>query len=171
MYCKNCGKFIGNDSDLCDECMMKEQVFSEFSEEKVENSTPDNYQEQPYTPQQTSGGSEVNLGKAIASTILSNIGFFMIYISFIIIGEVELSYGYTSSGSYGGAFVIMLIGIVPSILGLVFGIQSIINFKETAITKNPKRIPVLILGISSVVMAGTALFITFIMFFMLVALL
>ena len=29
MYCKKCGKFIGTDADLCDECKQKESARSE----------------------------------------------------------------------------------------------------------------------------------------------
>ena len=67
------------------------------------------------------------------------------------------------STDFGGAIAIMFIGCIPSVLGLIFGIQSISYFKATSMIKTGKRIPVLILGISSVVMAGIGLFLAFIM--------
>lgn len=162
MYCKKCGKFIGNDSDLCDECIVKEEeVFSEFSDEKTgKDVSPMSYQPSMYNNQTTYvADNEINLGKSIAAIILSNIGFWLIYIGIIVMGELAVY----SSSDYGSALAFMIIGCIPSVLGLIFGIQSISYFKSTSMIKSGKRIPVLILGISSVVIAGIGLFLAFIM--------
>ena len=153
MYCKKCGKFIGNDADLCDECLAKEQaVFSEFSEPAPETPAPVYYQESAYN-----AGAQIKLGKSIAAAVLSYLGFLIIYIGFMIMAELA-SYG--SDISVATAFV--LIGCIPNVLGLIFGIQSIKHFKATSMIRSGKRIPVLILGISSVVMAGIGLFVAII---------
>ena len=165
MYCKKCGKFIGNDSDLCDECIGKEEVFSEFSEKKAENTAPVYHQQPTYNPQTTYnaqptyiGGTEIKLGKAIAAIILSNIGFFLMYIGLILVVEL-ISYGVASyANEMNSALTFMFLGCIPSGLGLVFGIQAIKNFKATSMIKSGKRVPVLILGIVSVVTAATGLF-------------
>ena len=158
MYCKKCGKFIGNDADLCDECKAQEETaFGEFSNQK----------EQPYTPEptyystSTYNGGEVSLGKPIAAIILSHIGFFLIYIGLIVMA------GSTYYDDYSAATVLMLIGGSISIVGLVLGIRSIAYFKATSMIKSGKRIPLLILGIISVVVAGIGLFIATLMFMIL----
>ena len=160
MYCKKCGKFIGNESDLCDECGGKEEVFSEFSEKKAENAAPAYYQQPTYNAQPTYNvGPDIKLGKAIAATILSEIGVFLIYIAFLVMAELA-AYG---SFEFSGVLGIMLVGCIPTGLGLGFGIQAIKNFKETSMVKSGKRIPVLILGIVSVVTAGIGLFLALLM--------
>jgi hypothetical protein len=135
MYCKKCGKFIGNDSDLCDECRAKEEVFSEFGGSTTEDTAKTYYNADAYTYTK-----EVSLGMPIAATILSHIGFFMVYLGVI-------------------SVTMFILGLVPSILGLIFGVRSIGYFKSTSAIRSGKRIPVLILGIVSVVMSGLALFI------------
>ena len=151
MYCKKCGKFIGNDADLCDECASKEQgVFSEFAE-KTETVTPTYYQ-----PAEINTDA-INLGKSIAAIILSNIGFWLAYIVLIVVGELVM----LESIELAGAIFLIVIAFVPCLLGFIFGIQSISNFKATSMIKSGKRIPVLILGISSVIMASLGLLFTF----------
>ena len=160
MYCKKCGKFIGNDADLCDECMAQEETaFGEFSTQKEE---PYASPAPPVSPAptyyQTSAYSEgISLGKPLAAIILSDIGLAFIYIALLCIGELAYY------GDYGATTVLLLIGISLSIVGLILGIQSIKYFRATSMIKSGKRIPVLILGIVSVVIAGVGLFLASIM--------
>lgn len=155
MYCKKCGKFIGNESDFCDECSLKEkEVFGEFFEAKRE--TPPSYD---YASNSTySDGKQVSLGKAIAAAVLSDIGFAFIYLALVLMGAT------IALENYDSVIVCMLIGLVTSVLGLIFGIKAIKHFKETSNVRSGKRIPVLILGILSVVTAGIGLFLAFIIF-------
>ena len=88
--------------------------------------------------------SPINLGKAIAAMILSYVGFIFIYIGFILATEGILP-------------AVCIVGFVPTIIGLVFGCSSISNFKQTKYIRSGKRIPVLILGILSVVNAASSL--------------
>ena len=141
MYCKKCGKFIGNEADLCDECVAREAA----NAAQGEIPTPDVYcqpQVNEFVPQE-----QVRLGRAIAAMILADIGFIFVYIAFLLTAAVGPRY-------IGGAVAGLLIGAIPSIFGLIFGIKSITNFKATAALRTGKRIPVLILGIMSVVTAG-----------------
>lgn len=157
MYCKKCGKFIGNDSDYCDECSVKEtEAFEEFSEKKAEEVSPV-YDYAPISAPTYNGSDEIKLGKAIAAAIWSEIGFVLIYAAIMLLGAMVTTYDYTS------VIVCAVLGLPMCILGLIFGIQSIKNFKATSQFRNGKRIPVLILGISSVVMAGISLFLVFIL--------
>ena len=91
--------------------------------------------------------SPINLGKAIAAMILSYVGFIFIYIGCILATEGILP-------------AVCIVGLVPTIIGLVFGCSSISNFKQTKYIRSGKRIPVLILGILSVVNAASGLLVT-----------
>ena len=145
MYCRNCGKFIGTDAEICDECAKKEMLNNENAPVQLVKPNANRGYYQPSSSSQD--GPVINLGKAIASSILATVGFIFIYAAlFAVIVP-------------GAAFVCMIIGLVPSILGLVFGVQSISNFKQTSYLGGGKRIPVLILGISSVVEAAISIFI------------
>ena len=156
MYCKKCGKFIGNDADLCDECKAQEEaVFGEFYDKTEEPRKPAS----TYSSTNTYGGGEIKLGKSIAAIILSNIGFTLVYMGLMIMSELAAY----ESFDFSGAMALMLVGCLPCVLGLILGIQSIAYFKSTSMIKSGKRVPVLILGIISVVMAGFGLFIALIM--------
>lgn len=122
MYCKKCGRFIGEDIDLCDVCAEETTVVISKQTANVDTSS-------------------INLGKAIAAAILSNVGFIFAYAGVI-------------SMVFMKAEVIIFIGSCMTILGFIFGLMSIFNFKNTSNIKSGKRIPVLILGIESVVMSG-----------------
>lgn len=167
MYCKKCGKFIGTDSDLCDECSKNSnEVFSEFAEKKEETTTPKGATPNEYTPKANTTNptyntnNEINLGRAIAGAILGFVGFLISYIAVILLAELLV----LDPSDVGGAMVAIIFSVVPSVISLVFGIKSIANFKSTSHVKNGKRIPLLILGISSVVLAGLSLFLVFIIF-------
>ncbi|MBO7187786.1 MAG: hypothetical protein J6V68_05275 [Clostridia bacterium] len=153
MYCKKCGKFIGNDSELCDECRLKQDtIFSEFSEKKEEDIAS------VYSNVNVPSSNQISLGKSIAAIILSDIGFFLIYMGLILFPTAA------AYVDFSGAIAFMIFGAIPSLLGLIFGIQSISYFRATSMIRSGKRIPVLILGISSVVMAAIGLIIVFMMF-------
>lgn len=142
MYCKNCGKFIGTDAEVCDECRQKQEALNE--------------NETVFVPPLDT--SAIKLGKAIASIILATIGFVFAYAG-ILVATMET----VASGMIVAAGVCLAIAIVPTILGLAFGIQAIKSFKNTSHIKSGKRIPLLILGISSTIYAGITLFICFVL--------
>ena len=152
MYCKNCGKFIGTDAEVCDECRQKQEALNE-------NETV----YQPVVPPLDT--SAIKLGKAIASIILATFGFVFAYVG-IFVATMET----VASGMIVAAGVCLAIAIVPTILGLAFGIQAIKSFKNTSHIKSGKRIPLLILGISSTIYAGSTLFICFVLAMFVVAL-
>ncbi len=147
MYCQNCGKFIGNDATLCDECREKSGAAETVTQNATQAPNPAN--QFTYTPE-----SAVSLGKAIAAMVLSNVGFLLIYIGiFVLVGLLA------SESDLGGMPVLFFFGFIVTLLGLIFGIQSINHFKATSMVKTGKRIPLLILGIISVVLASLGLFI------------
>ena len=159
MYCKKCGQFIGTDEDLCKECKQREPAVNV-------NSAPQNsnqYQSKTYYQAQvvTQNSSAISLGKSIAAIILSTVGFIFFYISLLAAAESEEA----------ASHVCMIIGLVATIMGFVFGITSISNFKRTAHIRSGKRIPLLILGIASVVNASIGLLILFSIFLLVLAIL
>ena len=200
MYCTKCGKFIGTDANICDECKQKELSMNETAPLQAENNQAqtNGYYQQPYAaptqpqqqpnyyqqpqnngyyqqpqqpnyyqqpqnngycqqPQQTNyyqqsetqDTSAINLGGAIAAIILSTVGFFFVYMGLLMMMDPEAAVG------------LMVVGLLPAILGLIFGIRSISNFKETSYIKSGKRIPVLIMGILSTIDSGLTLFLAF----------
>ena len=119
MYCKNCGKFIGTDADICEECKQKEEAFKEEAKGETAYQPVDPFAntssyKPPVFQQDT---SMINLGKAIAAIILSYVGFSFIYAGIMVIWEPAAT------------IVCTLLGLAPTIIGFVFGIQSISNFK------------------------------------------
>lgn len=142
MYCKNCGKFIGNDNELCDECLAQQNQKSEIVDDQ--------------------NLGDVCLGKAIAATVISFMAFMMSFVQFVAaiatLEELSDENVFVSSLLYEvGVYPILgvLFGL-PAILSLVFGILSIANFKRTS-RQYGKRIPTLIMGIQSVVMSAIAM--------------
>ncbi len=167
MYCKKCGKFIGSESDLCDECATNVgEVFSEFSKEKQENEQAVvTYSQEDYTANKPT----VKLGSAIAAFILSTVGFAVIYFGFLF--GLELTAATLNLEVLGVSIVCGLIGCVPALLGLIFGIASVINFKATSTVRSGKRIPLLILGILAILDAVLSFFIVIILFFIILLIL
>ena len=181
MYCKYCGKFIATNADLCDDCARaasmnggaqqnqsnQQNTYQGNYQNNYQNNYQGAYQNNYQPPYQNNyqytnfrprtyiqDSSAINLGKAIAATILGTVGFFMMYFGCIF----ALTYIFASVG-----IVLLILGAVPTVMGLVFGINSISNFKETSHIKSGKRIPVLILGINAVFMSamGILLFLLF----------
>ena len=196
MYCTKCGKFIGTDANICDECKQKELSMNETAPLQAEDNQAQtngyyqqpqqqpnyyqqpqnngyyqqtqqpNYYQQPQQTQQpnyyqqpqqtnyyqqsaTQDTSAINLGGAVAAIILSTVGFFFVYMGLLMMMDPEAAVG------------LMVVGLLPAILGLIFGIRSISNFKETSYIKSGKRIPVLIMGILSTIDSGLTLFLAF----------
>lgn len=173
MYCRKCGKFIGTDAELCDECRQNEapRYGNPYQNANPYSNPYSNPNANPYAnPYANTGAyqppvvqqdtSVINLGKAIASVILSIIGFVFAYIG-IILAALEPETG----------IAFMIIGLVPTIIGLAFGAGSIANFRQTSYIRSGKRIPVLILGIEGLATSVIALFLLFIVFITVVALL
>ena len=161
MYCKKCGKFIGNEADLCDECNAKAQpVFKEFEEPSL--TRPAAYTYNPTPAPAPAPQPNVGLGKPIAATILGAFGFWLVYFAMILFIE-EMGYGIDD---YGTVFVCLLLSIAPCILSLIFGIHSIKAFKAVKGRKNAKAIVSLVLGINAVVFAAIGLFLIMYVFAM-----
>ena len=140
MYCQKCGKFTNSDATICTECLQKE------AQPTITYQPTEVYQ------------SPINLGKAIAAMILSFVGFIWAYVTYICV--LTMFTFAPADVAIITAIVLTVLGIVPSIIGLVFGCNSISNFKQTKYIRSGKRIPVLILGILSVVNAASSLLIT-----------
>ena len=155
MYCKKCGKFIDGDADICDDCYTLD-VFGDDGKEKE-------IQAVEVTPV-----GNFSLAKPITAIVLSNIGFYIVYFGIMLMSEL-LTYELYSQ--IGGAVALALVGAVPCIVGLVFGIQSIKLFKTEVTASKGKRIPTLIMGIVSVVTSASGLLLAVIVLMLYAALL
>lgn len=152
MYCKKCGKFIGTGSEICDDCKQNGTVVNTTVQVQPQVQPDNSRQNTEYYQASTvtQDTSAIKLGKAIAAMILATVGFIFIYVGVVV-------------GVLAGIAVAAIIGLAPTILGFVFGLQSISNFKRTSHIRSGKRIPVLILGIASVVNAGTGMFVALVL--------
>ncbi len=148
MYCNKCGKQIETGT-LCRECALADAIAKteqkEFVEATVLTHEPENLFPDPHNRM-------FGFGKALASTIMSTIGFFLSYAA--IIATIE---------SPGAALVLTLLSVPLAVLPLIWGINSIKLFKTRAKTC-AKPIPTLVLGIYGVAMAGMTAFFSFLSF-------
>ncbi|MBQ3115969.1 MAG: hypothetical protein IJC07_02965 [Clostridia bacterium] len=167
MYCKYCGKFIETEADVCPECLAQREQASAPAEVKAEP-TPVQAVEEPApatvevkaeqpapapvqavptpTPVPQQNSATVGLGKAITGAALGFAGFI-----FAIVG-MELSILPPA-----GLILNLLFALPMSIIGLVFGVQSIKTFKQVCKEGGRKPIATLICGIAGVVFSGNAL--------------
>lgn len=125
MYCNKCGKEILAGT-LCDECAT------------------------PITPLYLQNGKKLGFGKALTSTIMGDVGMFLVYIALV------LSLAEPVAGLVLALFCIPLV-IIP----LVLGIKSIKTF---AVNKHlsPRPVATLVLGIIGLSTSAFAAFFHFI---------
>jgi hypothetical protein len=139
MYCKKCGKFIGNeDADICQECLAKEEVKTEPVAEIIEQK----------------GSRTTGLPKAIASGCLTIGSIIFIYIAL-----------FFSLVSLGAMLVFTVMSIAMGIIAIVFGAKSIATFKRESRENRIKPIPTLIIGIASLATSSILVFVFFFAFF------
>ncbi|MBQ7879667.1 MAG: hypothetical protein IJ317_03355 [Clostridia bacterium] len=145
MYCKQCGKFIGTDEDLCYDCKSAQRM-----EQRPVEPTPQPQQAyaQPAQPQAERAGSVMTgFGKALAGSIVSVVSFV-----FLLMGLIHSAVGYAAS-----AFLVWGMGVAGGVVSLIFGIQSIKCFKRESAADRKKPIPALVLGIETTVCAAISL--------------
>ena len=106
----------------------------------------------PNQPKDTKSLKKNGFGKALAGTILGNIGFIIAY--FIIIAFNGL---YSLDEAASAVIVGFIFTLPPAIISLVFGVKSINTFKATNSTYKVKPIPTLILGIVATVAGATTI--------------
>ena len=147
MYCKYCGKYIGNDSGICQDCIIAQ---AKTTEQPTQTINANMYQT-PTTSRNT------GLGYGIASAVLGFISQFAIVIGFLFIAR------FISEDLFVSLFCLSSIALpfmfAPIILALVFGIKAIkiARAQKRVIDKLP--IATLITGISGVACAGIAIMI------------
>lgn len=174
MYCRKCGKQIDYDSELCKECQEMEEFFSapanEFQfEEKEEVQQPQQAYYQPQQPTQPlPGNKKEGFGKALTSTILGVLAYFLVSIALgLLMGLADISYAdfnydrvaYEAACDLiqGIAIVITIIAIGLAIPSLILGIKSIKCFIKQKREGKVKPIATLILGIVGLAASGYAL--------------
>ena len=161
MFCRKCGKEIDYDAEFCKECQEMENFFAEPKPE------PDFFgQDQPQVPVQpvVTGNRKEGFGKALTSTILSTIAYFVAMIAYgiIIAAMEEVDGGYYNAEVdhealmmvVGLGVVFMLAALALAIPALIFGIKSIKCFCRAKREGRIKPIPTLVLGIIGVATSG-----------------
>ena len=142
MYCKNCGKFVGDDKELCDACAQQP--------------------EQVVEPVTQTTAQPVGLKKPITACVLATVAEILPLIGLALLESALISYN-IASVVFGMIFI--LGSIAPAIVGLVFGIKCIKYFKlsESEMPKG-QRIASLIMGIAATVVSAIAILCAFIYF-------
>ncbi len=162
MYCRKCGKFITYDAEVCNECKLaEEQNQANFGAqtEPIYYATPVEQQPQPMNE----GSVTTSLGKGIASAILAFIAYIF---SAMALGAVAAAI--ELGGGIGIGVVLLMFTLGTGIPGLVMGIKAIKVFVAEKNAGRRKPIPTLILGIVGTAFAGIALFLSFIVFVVMV---
>lgn len=157
MYCKNCGKKIEYDANVCYECQRDEILFGQSvnAVETHKNTEPCSIKEEKI---------DTGIGKAIAGVILGGMGLFSSWFAFMFAMVASMS-----SGFFGDiyavervlAIVFAIIGIVPSIIGIVFGLKSIRRFIKIKNESDERPVATLVLGIVGTATGGFGTFFSF----------
>ena len=151
MYCPKCGKFYEYEGDVCKECEAAERQ-ADFSDVSYAQSSNDYGSDLRYGGEPEPENRMYGFGKALASTIIGEIGFVFAYIAYF------CSLISTYDEAAGAAIVFLIMSIPLCIIPLVQGISSIKCFIRRKATC-AKNIPTLVLGINGTVMAAVGLFI------------
>lgn len=156
MYCRKCGKYIGTDDNYCKDCL--KYIDSPFNE--FENENQNDLQNTPLTS--TPLAEELPIAKKEGSRKtglkLAIFAFILAYASAIFISIMDVvCQGYLETGLYEvvttNFFITIGAGLVPAIVGLIFGIMSIVCFKNEKKLNRLLPIATLVLGILAVVNA------------------
>ncbi len=150
MYCVKCGKELkeGYVGSVCEECqgIQNEKAMPEEVKNSLYSANKVNYR-------------MFGFGKALTSTILSVFGYIFSlsgYIGALAVLTVN-NMGDVDEG-IAVAITLIVMSLPLVIISLIFGIQSINNFKYCKNRNFPKPIPTLILGISGVVFSALSFF-------------
>ena len=168
MYCRKCGKYIYGDAMYCEDC---EEMDSFFGESKNAEETPSyTYQRPSYNPapkrtepvySAPKGNRREGFGRALASTILSVVAFFISVVAFSLapFALEDYAYGYLGSGPafFVATMVVSVIALIFAIPSLVMGAKSIGCFKAACRAGKVKPVATLVLGIVGLSMSIFAL--------------
>lgn len=172
MYCRKCGKYIEYNADCCKDC---EEVTTYFDGKDSVNpygaynnpygngngynnpygnsNAYGNPYNTHYNAPQPVGDRKEGFGKALASTILSSIAFFLIIIAFSMVSVAleEYSYGYYYDDYYSStmdsAIVLAVLSLSMAIPSLIMGISSMKTFFRAKNAGRVKPVATLVLGI------------------------
>ena len=164
MYCKKCGKQLDYEGDICKDCEEAELYFGSTPEQPVEAPVTTETV-QPVVIQQD-GDRKFGFGKALASTIMGAIAYFVMCMAYgIPLGIIEVleEASYASGGAEAASLgiaitmVFFLIGLGLCIPSLIMGISSIKCFFARKKAGYAKPVPTLVLGIIGVATSAMAI--------------
>ena len=168
-FCSNCGKLHTNDAKYCPNCgnSLNQQPSTQQFNAQPQYYTPQysqhNYHQTPTLLSQNEVKGVYGLGKAIAATIISFFALILSIVSLIVESSSEHYVSYYTSYNYTYGyrvdydtlllgFILCLLATSMSILSIVFGANSIRNFKYAKSNLDRVPVPTLIMGIHSLVM-------------------
>lgn len=140
MYCTKCGKYIGTDNELCEDCLKEQQSISEVNEPIEEQTFVEIKQVDV-----DSGSYKTGLGKGIASVVVGYVGIIFAYASYLLYMPATVDY-YVSPA----IFILAILSFGCAIPSLILGIKSIKTFVAEKNAKRKKPIATLVLGINAV---------------------
>ena len=157
MYCRKCGRRIDYDALICRECEEEQRRSAES--QQVEQTVNASVRPAPV------GNRKEGFGKALASTIMGSVSFFVFIIALVVMSVASALYissttyygtsGYTAGMLIG--FVLLFASLGVSIVSLIFGIQSIKCFVKAKNEGRAKPVATLVCGIVGIVMSAFTL--------------
>lgn len=129
MYCRKCGVEVPNNEEICEACRM-EQIIIETNAPRLDM-------------------SHEGRGAAITSTILSIVGFIMI---FVMLGTAA------TARSGGTPVLVSLLTLGCIIISLLLGINGISAFRRAGRENADRPVASLVCGIIGVVTSGVDIF-------------
>ena len=155
MYCYKCGKYTETDETLCPECKAQQNqaqpqvvVPAQTTEQITNVKAP------------TNKAGIIGLVMGIVALILTLVAFVFADLGVIMMEEEA---GYMASVV---ALVMQIAAVAPIVLGLVFGVKGIKNFKKAGKLGTKRPIPGFVMGIAGIPAAGISIiygFLTFIL--------
>lgn len=141
MYCIKCGNELkeGQVGNVCDDCQAQEQL-----KQTLYNNNAHKVNYRMY-----------GFGKALASTIMSVIGYIFALMAYILAVAILSTNGIDNVEGSPIIIVVWTMMALPLvIISIIFGIKSIKNFKYCKSKNLPKPIATLVLGITGVTFSG-----------------
>ena len=185
MYCRKCGKFIEYEGDMCRECLAKQDPYEEIvvvptSVQQITTTQPQNVvQPVVNVPRRVCTNVDANtnrrlgLGKAIASTVMSNIGSLIISFAELLVEDsisfLDGTIAVTNleqavSANIFSSIFMMIFALGLAIPSLIMGIQSILTFARAKRGGGVVPVATLVLGIIGLATAASVLLTAFIVF-------
>lgn len=186
MYCRNCGKFIGTDDELCEECLHNDLVFGQEQKAASQQVTAPVANPAPSTPSAPQQSVQAQTDRksirmtgfppALASTILGIVAYILLIVSLVMAAgyssgttSANIQYGTTHvyysqamlEGQKAAAIVLYVLGLPMTAVALSLGIRAIVRSVRTKRQYDIMPVPALVLSIVGTVASGISAILAF----------